>query len=90
MVRTKMYRDRNDNAIPGYPDFTMVEVSRLMTPDQCCMKACEDEPFNFLLPGCPDRRVSAGVVSYSIESEGGWCSSTQTDTIGYFLIDGTE
>ena len=85
-----MYRDRDGNAIPGYADFTVVTSVRLMPPDECCENACEAEANHFLLPGCPDRRVSAGVVSYSIDEINGWCSSTQTDTIDYFLTTGVK
>ena len=89
-VRTKMYRDADGNAIPGYYDFTEVESTRLMSPDECCENACEEEANYFLLPACPDRRVTAGEAAYSIDIDDEGCQSTQTDTIAYFLTDGTE
>ena len=63
-VTPKMYQDADGNAIPGYADFTEVTSVAILPPDDCCMKACEDEPFNFLLPACPTRQTAAGALAY--------------------------
>ena len=83
-----MYRDADNNAIPGFADFTEIVGNGIATADYCCSKACSAEEYYFLLPACPDRQTATGAITYSIETNN--CESTQTDTITYHYSDGTE